>query len=219
MSRHFYADIKSRIPSLEIKTVFDVGANIGQTAKAISAAFPNAQIYSFEPVSSTFAELEKNTLDLAKIKCFNIALSARDGTATMTAKPLSTSNAIRAADLPPADGGETVPVMTGHSFCRDEKIRNISILKIDTEGHDLDVVLGFISLIQLHRVDFIQVEASMNRHNTKHVAFRDFCGLLEPLGYALFGIYDQVAEFKKYPYLRRANPVFISDRIRRATAA
>lgn len=217
MSRHFFAEIKARLPSLQIGTVFDVGANVGQTAKAVSTAFPSATVYSFEPVSSTFDELQKNTSSMSNVRCFNMALGARDGSATMTAKPLSTSNSIAAT--PPgelAEGTETVPVMTGARFCKREGIKQISILKIDTEGHDLDVVSGFIGLIQQHRINFVQVEASMNPYNKKHIAFRDFCGVLEPLGYVLFGIYDQVAEFKNRPFLRRSNPVFISDRISRA---
>lgn len=217
MSRHFFSEIKARLPSLQMGVVFDVGANVGQTAKAVSKAFPDATVYSFEPVSSTFDELQRNTSSLPNVRCFNMALGARDGNATMTAKPLSTSNSI-SATLPgvSAEGTETVPVMTGARFCKREGIRQISILKIDTEGHDLDVVAGFIPLIQQHRIGFIQVEASMNPYNKKHVAFRDFSGMLEPLGYVLFGIYDQVAEFKTRPFLRRSNPVFISDRISKA---
>ncbi len=42
---------------------FDVGANIGNYALELRRHFPNAEIYSFEPVKSTFAVLAKNTYE------------------------------------------------------------------------------------------------------------------------------------------------------------
>jgi FkbM family methyltransferase len=41
-----------------IRTVIDVGANVGQFAKYISGFFPSATLYCFEPLSEPFEELE-----------------------------------------------------------------------------------------------------------------------------------------------------------------
>lgn len=41
----------------DARCIFDVGANIGQSAKAFANAFPNAVVYSFEPFPAAFHEL------------------------------------------------------------------------------------------------------------------------------------------------------------------
>jgi len=61
--------------NLPIKTIIDVGANIGQFAKIINRFFPEANIFCFEPVPVVFQELNKLAENKnKKIKAFNFAL-------------------------------------------------------------------------------------------------------------------------------------------------
>lgn len=50
-----------------IRTIIDVGANTGQFARYISAIFPDANLYCFEPLSEPFKELshsgQKNRME------------------------------------------------------------------------------------------------------------------------------------------------------------
>src|SRR5262245_5023655 len=41
----------------KVNTIFDIGANIGQTTAVYSRLFPKATIYSFEPFPMAFEEL------------------------------------------------------------------------------------------------------------------------------------------------------------------
>jgi trans-aconitate methyltransferase len=41
----FASDMKRFIPMYRVNTVFDVGANVGQSAKLFLAEFPNSHIY------------------------------------------------------------------------------------------------------------------------------------------------------------------------------
>lgn len=68
-----------------VHTVFDVGANIGQTAEQLAAAYPMARIYSFEPVASTYATLSNRLRSLHNVSVFNLALGDEPGRATITA--------------------------------------------------------------------------------------------------------------------------------------
>src|SRR5215213_2166853 len=67
-------DLKEKI-SLELKTIFDVGANVGQTAIWFSESFPEAMLFSFEPISSTYDTLVKNVASNKKIHCHKLAFS------------------------------------------------------------------------------------------------------------------------------------------------
>src|SRR5262245_13201981 len=47
----------------QIGIIFDVGANVGQSAQKFREAFPKARICCFEPVRSVFNKLTANTAD------------------------------------------------------------------------------------------------------------------------------------------------------------
>jgi FkbM family methyltransferase len=43
----------------DARVIFDLGANVGQTAKQYRSHFPRAHIYSFEPFHDSFAALQQ----------------------------------------------------------------------------------------------------------------------------------------------------------------
>ena len=180
-----------------ITTVFDVGANVGQSTVRYLREFPGAQIHAFEPVDSLFAQLDKIQNPL--LKKHRLALGSRSTQGFI-------ENHGEMSKL--SDHGEPVTIETLDAFCLD--IPKISFLKIDTEGSDLEVLKGASLLLAEKRVDVIQVEAGMNRLNNHHVPIQEFLAFLEPRGYFLFGIYEQVNEWPSgQPHLRRSNLVFI----------
>src|SRR6185436_1504795 len=63
-----------------VRTVLDIGANVGVTALYFARLFPNAAIYAFEPAPDNFAILQKNVANCARIRAFNFALDASDAT-------------------------------------------------------------------------------------------------------------------------------------------
>ena len=86
---------------------------------------------------------------------------------------------------------ETITLTTLDIYCEERGIEEIGLLKIDTEGFDLEVLKGGAEMLKHQRVSFIQTEAGMTRFNTKHVPFHDQQQVLAEMGYVLFGIYDQ----------------------------
>jgi len=63
-------DQRQRIP--DAKTIFDVGANVGQTSKAYRRMFPSVEIWAFEPFQGNFEVLRRALPD----KQFHPALLA-----------------------------------------------------------------------------------------------------------------------------------------------
>lgn len=202
-----YHDLGLIIP--EPKVIFDVGANVGQSAKRYLKEFPHATIYSFEPVATTFRQLVANVGSLdggSRFRPEMCALGAEER--------LSRMNTIDG----PSDmfqivegGNEEIRVSTLDRWGDD--IDHIDFMKIDTEGHDLEVLKGGEAMLRDKRISAIQVEAGMNPDNDRHIPLEVFKSFLEPRGYYLFGVYDQVDEFfTGEPYLRRCNPVFVKAR-------
>ncbi len=201
------ADIGKVLPGHVMTTIFDVGANVGQSTLAYAVAAPAARIHSFEPVPRSYAALLERTASLGQVSCWNMALGASRGRASMTGRQTSTGNKIIATASP---GTIEATVETGEAFCAWQDIKAISLLKIDTEGHDLAVLQGFGEA--LRQVDFVQVEAAMNPYNTTHVPFRDLEDHLRAHGFLLFRFYAQTFEFQRSgrPVMRRCDPVFIN---------
>jgi len=203
-----FRDIVARIPDWRPHTILDVGANIGQSCLSYAAAFPEARIHAFEPVPETFASLQANTAGTPTITAHHVAVGAEPGVARMITKGTSTTARIM-QDAPDRPGIIEVPVEPGAAIWHRLGLDTVSFLKVDTEGHDLEVLHGFAPV--LRRIQFVQVEASMNAYNTRHVPFRVLEDTLRAFGFLLFRFYDQAMEGWRggRPVLRRTNPLFI----------
>src|SRR5687768_1091411 len=75
----FLQDVLEIRDPASFKTVFDVGANVGQSTRRYRLAFPDAQIFSFEPVPTTYETLTANLKGDPMVRCENVALSDRTG--------------------------------------------------------------------------------------------------------------------------------------------
>jgi FkbM family methyltransferase len=218
-----FADIENSLPNLQVNIVFDVGANVGQSARSFRANFPDAKIYSFEPVDTTYRRLERELRGYANIQTSKLALGAESGPGTMVLEGISEMHFLRrnASGMPSGDAPvEDVAVETLDNFCRSQGIERINYLKIDTEGADLDVLIGAEAMLRAQQVDLIEAECGMNGRNKRHVGLDILIRFLEERNYLLFGIYEQVNEWPtRAPNLRRANPIFISENVVRTNIA
>lgn len=206
-------DIKKLLPRAKIQVIFDVGAHVGRRAAEFADAFPNAALYCFEPIGSSFKELERRFGGNTNVRCFRLALGTARGSASMTV-PRSTelSRIVSPAQKSPDGDLQSVDIEALDDFCRDHGVERISYAKIDAEGHDLAVMTGSQRMLRDKRIDIIELEAGMNRRNTTHVPLEALKGFLEERGYFLFGLYEQMHEWPTgAPQLRRVNPVFISE--------
>ena len=209
------ADILRLLPKYRPDTIIDVGANIGQSARKFIEWFPHSMIYCFEPVSSTFSDLTKNLCQYSNIRCFQLALGKLQGKGKMRVDGSSLgASMLKADDIPPGATIEQVDLTTLDKFCEQQRLGHISFLKIDTEGHDLDVLKGADNLLGNQKIDVIQVEAGMNPQNIWHVPIETLSTHLQKRSYFLFGIYEQVNFWNyKEPHMLRSDPVFISMRV------
>ena len=215
-------DIGEALPGHHIEIVFDVGANVGQSAERFLSAFSGSRIYCFEPVQATFCRLQASLKGNDRIQCFRLALGSANGQGRMALQgPSEMRFLLPTASLVAKDNArsEVVEIATLDQFCDERKIIAIDYLKIDTEGGDLAVLEGARGMLDAQRIDFVEVEAGMNAVNARHVPFEILKSHLEAREYLLFGIYDQVHEWPTgEPHLRRTNSVFISRRMVEAHA-
>jgi FkbM family methyltransferase len=174
--------LRERLRSVSKPVVFDVGANVGNYSSAVLNANPNAQLFSFEPHPGTFQGLSER-LTPRGVQVINAACGKVAGRVVLydyvTAGSEHASfykGVIEELHRKEAHGHE-VDVVDLDTFLSDRNIAHIDLLKIDTEGHELEVLSGAKHLLRARKVKAIQFE--FNEMNLISRTFlRDFSAAL-----------------------------------------
>lgn len=170
--------------------IVDVGANDGRTILRWRRHLPHTRVIAFEPVGATFAELTERTAGLADVTRHKCALGASPGSQTIYLDPISALNSFY-ADRVSGDAHEEVPVETLDRVLAREGVERVHLLKIDAEGHDLEVLKGATGLLGAGRIDIIEVEAGFAVPGYPMPSLSDFTQYLMPFGYYPYAITNQ----------------------------
>ena len=125
-------------------TALDIGAHIGSLTVPMARLVGQAgRVYAFEPQGAVHRELHHNLAlnELDHAVALRLAVSDRPGTLEM-APPLPDDGWNRLGQ-----GGESVEARTLDSF----GFRDVSVIKIDVEGHELAVLRGATETILAQR--------------------------------------------------------------------
>ena len=213
-----FVDINYYINNFKIEVIFDIGANIGQSATFYRKKFPKAKIFSIEPVSETYNQLKINTKNL-NVNCYNLAFGSKQGVVKMEISNLSEHSVSNKIIINIEENNlkcsyEEVNLTTIDKFLVSNNINHINYMKVDTEGHDLEAMKGAENALKNKRIDFIETELSMNSTNQFHIDYFSMVEYMLKYNYLVFGIYEQIHDFViEKPVLRRSNVVFISQNI------
>ncbi|MFM2374385.1 MAG: hypothetical protein RLZZ234_380, partial [Candidatus Parcubacteria bacterium] len=89
--RPFYETV---VQPLGIKTILDIGANDGQAATDMRTRFPDAHIYSFEPLAECFAKLSVLATYDKKLTPLHYALGAKNETGVIQKSSFNPSSSL-----------------------------------------------------------------------------------------------------------------------------
>src|SRR5512134_414933 len=76
-------DLAEAFPDYNVEVVFDVGANVGQSAESYLRWFPKASIYCFEPARGNFDALQATLKGQQRVRCENLGFGSCKGEAEM----------------------------------------------------------------------------------------------------------------------------------------
>ena len=154
----------------DIKIIFDVGGHNGESIFFFNKNFNFSKIYTFEPLKKNFLRLKDKTKKIAeKIIYLNCALGEKKENRTikeMIETSSSTFNDINAESkyfkkkrflLGVKENKKMyiekkVSIDKAINIINKFKIDKIDLLKIDTEGYELNVIKGFESNINIVKV-------------------------------------------------------------------
>jgi FkbM family methyltransferase len=203
--------------------IFDVGSNKGQFLQLIldEIAADDFSIHCFEPGGETFKILVKSSIEDKRIKLNNIGLgkekgeavlhfdSDGSGLASLTKRKLNHFG----IDF---NKSEKVRISTIDNYCAENAINHIHLLKIDVEGHELDVLTGSKRMFDAKSIDMVTFEFGGCNIDTR-TFFQDFWYFFSEIKMKIFritpsGYFYPIESYKEiYEQFRTTNFIAISN--------
>jgi len=174
--------------------ILDVGANVGIMSLNFARKVPKGIVYAFEPTHYAWEKLKRN-LHLNHAVAENIeavhTFVSSDGKDADDIKAFSSWKIDKkiSGNQHPVHGGEPmstagVPTITLDQFISNNKIDKVDFIKIDTDGHEFNVLLGAKKLLLKFRpkIIFELGQYVMEEHN---ILFSDYEQFFKALKYTL----------------------------------
>lgn len=168
--------------------VFDAGGFRGEWSAAILERAPQARVFTFEPNSDSFDRIRARLGDRVSLQSF--ALGADDAMGSLSAPPGAPQmGSLHVRDL--AQFGlaveeiESVAVRSVDSYCAEQGIDHIDLLKLDVEGHELSALRGAAGMLERRAIATVQFEFGGTALDAR-VYLRDMLDALS--GYRVFRI-------------------------------
>jgi len=164
--------------------VIDIGANIGDYTAALQKKFGDVEIHLFEPAKVNYDKL-LNRFGGSNVIVNQNALADKNIVAKLYS-PGTTMASLTQRPMPGFDSYEEVAVITFESYWKQKlNSRDIDLIKMDVEGHEMDVLHGMGDAILKTKV--IQFEFGGCNIDTK-TYFRDFFIFFEKFNFRVFRI-------------------------------
>lgn len=178
----------------EKSVVFDVGANVGIMSLNFAKKAVNGKTYAFEPTHYALQKLKRNlelNPDIAlSIEVINTFVSSEEKkTANIKAFSSWKIDKKIGEGQHPVHGGtamstEGVPTITIDEFVENRQIDKLDFIKIDTDGHEFDVLSGAKKSIASLKPQII-FELGQYVMKDRGISFMDYESFFKKLNYAL----------------------------------
>lgn len=202
--------------------IFDLGANLGDLTSRYRSAFESPTIYSFEPLSGLVKKLTTRFEGDDCITVVPLAVSDRNGTEAFHLTGFHTTNSL----LPRRQSGRQyypdfaastdqqieVQTTTLDSFCDENSIERVDLLKMDIQGGELQALKGATHLLTNISPGMIFLESAVVAHYEGESLLHEVTAFLSNFGYSLYDL------FHLYParngQLRYCESLFVSEAFR-----
>lgn len=177
------------------RTVFDVGANVGEWAALALTINPALDLHCFEPSQGTYRRLLERAFP-PNVRCVNLGFgSAREEKTLYVFEDGSGLNSLYKREgledgwgLQPQERTEIIKLDTMDHYCSEQGIDSIDLLKVDVEGHELEVFRGAARMLERRQIRAIQFEYGGCNVDAR-VMLKDLFAYLRPFGFTFYRMY------------------------------
>lgn len=207
----------------EVRTVIDVGANIGLVTSKLLKLFPAAAVHAFEPTADTARVLHDRLAAEVRLTFNEVAVADAVGTTSFNVdnrthgggsnSMLSHSPHFATRARVDRYVSVTVPTTTLDAYASEHGITHIDLVKLDIEGAELRALIGAKGLLERQAIDFIVSEVRFVADYVDQPLLCDLVRHLGEKGYTVFNLYSPAESGVRQALF--ADAVFVSDRMRR----
>lgn len=189
-------------------TVFDIGANVGHWATLALQINPSLNLHCFEPSRTTYQQLMGNPFP-SNVVCNNFGLSSVPHEANLLVfDDGSGLNSLYRRQgleegwgLAPQEREEVVHLETVDIYCSCSKIQAVDFIKVDVEGHELEVFKGMRNMLASEQIGAVQFEYGGCNIDAR-VLLKDLFDFFKPFAYTFYKIYPHTLQ-RAYRYDQR----------------
>ncbi len=159
--------------------VLDVGANIGN--HSIQFAKKAKKVFAFEPMKQSYDLFEKNMVlnNIENVRLYRIAIADERCKLEIDTSKLNMQTSSGGVFLSKSENGYVLANSIDNIFLSLKD--KISVVKIDVEEMELQVLLGALKIIKRHfPVIYTEIKRARNGAEQK---LKDISQVLKPLGY------------------------------------
>lgn len=167
-------------------TYIDVGAHIGNHTAYLLQSETSARGIAFEANPQTCAVLKQNCIDLGlmdRVTIIESAVGEKIGSGVLAPIDPEDVGTMSLHSRGDSDGGTKVDIVTIDRALKSVELHPVSIVKIDAEGSEKEIICGAAQTIKEHR----PIICAESRSGGE---FKDVATVLEPLGYVPVGVYN-----------------------------
>lgn len=188
----FNRNLREKFEFKNVKTVIDLGANIGLASCYFADLYKTAKIYSFEAEQENYSLLLRNTRSYSNISTYHKAIwknkdgvyiSNRRGVVGHSGKINPAKYMVNSEE---SLGEEIIDSISLSEFIKEEQIETIDILKIDIQGAEIELFQD--SELWLPRVRLLFIEL--------HDLFRKGCSR---------SIFEKMSKYGKFAFIGSPN--------------
>lgn len=145
------------VPNLDgVRTVLDVGANVGAASVLFAAHYPEATVHAFEPAPATYELLRRNVAPFPNVVSHNFGLFDRTDERPLYRGRGSPGEASIFKFGWVSDESDMVELRSAREWAEEAGIESIDVLKVDTEGCELPILTGLSGLLPTVEVLYLE---------------------------------------------------------------
>jgi FkbM family methyltransferase len=217
-----FSDQVELLKGNSVSQIIDVGANVGMIALEYARYFPDAKLICIEPNPELLPVLQSN-LDRANLdyQIHNLALGDIEGDSkfNITVEPgCSSLHEPNIQHIPISYQSimNHAKTLTVNVTTLDKLLPPLPqgvILKLDTQGHELNILKGARELLKSHSIDLIVAELFMQPMYQNISLAGEVIGFLEDYQYRLHNIYSPVFAGNSGK-IRQFDAIFIAPQLK-----